>query len=67
MRYAWDLRDQYLPRDGLGAGRKGRLAHRMLDRLREWDRRTSDRVTHFIANSPSCASASRAATAATPT
>lgn len=51
MRYAWDLRDQYLPRDGLGAGRKGRLAHRMLDRLREWDRRTSDRVTHFIANS----------------
>ena len=51
MRYAWDLRDQYLPAHGLGAGVKGRLAHRMLDRLREWDRRTSDRVTHFIANS----------------
>jgi glycosyltransferase involved in cell wall biosynthesis len=51
MRYAWDLRDQYLPGDGLGRGWKGRLAHRMLDRLREWDRRTSDRVTHFIANS----------------
>jgi glycosyltransferase involved in cell wall biosynthesis len=51
MRYAWDLRGQYLPADGLGAGWKGRLAHRMLDRLREWDRRTSERVTHFIANS----------------
>jgi len=51
MRYAWDLRDQYLPAHGLGAGWKGRLAHRMLDRLREWDRRTSDRVTHFVANS----------------
>jgi glycosyltransferase involved in cell wall biosynthesis len=51
MRYAWDLRDQYLPADGRGAGLRGRLAHRMLDRIREWDRRTSDRVTHFIANS----------------
>lgn len=51
MRYAWDLREQYLPADGLGAGWKGGLAHRMLDRLRDWDRRTSDRVTHFIANS----------------
>ena len=51
MRYAWDLRSQYLPEDGLGAGLRGRLAHRVLDSLREWDRRTSDRVTHFIANS----------------
>ncbi len=51
MRYAWDLRSQYLPENGLGAGLRGRLAHRMLDRLREWDRRTSSRVTHFIANS----------------
>ena len=51
MRYAWDLRDQYLPADGIGAGWRGWLAHRALDRLREWDRRTSDRVTHFIANS----------------
>jgi glycosyltransferase involved in cell wall biosynthesis len=51
MRYAWDQRAQYLPEDGLGRGLKGRVAHGMLDRLREWDRRTSDRVTHFIANS----------------
>lgn len=51
MRYAWDLRSQYLPADGLGAGLRGRFAHRVLDRLRDWDRRTSDRVTHFIANS----------------
>ena len=51
MRYAWDLRDQYLPAYGLAAGIRGALANRMLDRLREWDRRTSARVTHFIANS----------------
>jgi glycosyltransferase involved in cell wall biosynthesis len=49
MRYAWDLREQYLPADALGAGWKGQLAHRMLDRLRDWDRRASARVTHFVA------------------
>lgn len=51
MRYAWDLRDQYLRPRGLATGIAGALAHRTLDRLREWDRRTSHRVTHFIANS----------------
>jgi glycosyltransferase involved in cell wall biosynthesis len=51
MRYAWDLRDQYLSANGLARGLQSKLAHRMLDRLREWDRRSSHRVTHFIANS----------------
>ena len=51
MRYAWDLRDQYLAPRGLAAGWKGALAHRTLDRLRVWDRRTSGRVTEFVANS----------------
>jgi glycosyltransferase involved in cell wall biosynthesis len=51
MRYAWDLRDQYLSESGLASGVRGAIAGRMLDHLREWDRRTSDRVTHFIANS----------------
>jgi glycosyltransferase involved in cell wall biosynthesis len=51
MRYAWDLRDQYLRPRGLATGVAGALAHRTLDRLREWDRRSSSRVTHFIANS----------------
>jgi len=51
MRYAWDLRGQYLGASGLGSGLRGALAGRVLDRLRDWDRRTSDRVTHFVANS----------------
>jgi len=51
MRYAWDLRDQYLGPHGLGAGWRGALAHRVLDRLRVWDRRSSGRVTEFVANS----------------
>ena len=51
MRYAWDLRDQYLAVRGLATGVRGALVHRALDRLRDWDRRTSARVTHFIADS----------------
>ena len=51
MRYAWNLRSQYF------AGTNGSLnplawaRNRILDRLRLWDRRTADGVTHFIANS----------------
>jgi glycosyltransferase involved in cell wall biosynthesis len=51
MRYAWDLRDQYLAASGLATGVRGALAHRALDRLRDWDRRSSTRVTQFVANS----------------
>ena len=51
MRYAWDLRDQYLGPLGLASGLSGALADRVLDRLRDWDRRVSSRVTHFVANS----------------
>jgi glycosyltransferase involved in cell wall biosynthesis len=51
MRYAWDLREQYLGPLGLSAGLRGAIAGRVLDRLRDWDRRVSSRVTHFIANS----------------
>jgi glycosyltransferase involved in cell wall biosynthesis len=47
MRYAWHLRDAYF------GGRFGRLKGWLVDRLlgwiREWDRRTAERVTHFIA------------------
>ena len=39
MRYAWDLREQYLGPLGLATGLRGALARRMLDRLRDWDRR----------------------------
>jgi len=51
MRYAWDLRDQYLEQSGLGHGLKGILARHILDSLQRWDHATSARVTHFIANS----------------
>ncbi len=51
MRYAWDMREQYLASLGPGSGVRRALAGRMLDRLQAWDRRTSDRVTHFVANS----------------
>jgi len=51
MRYAWDLRDQYLRQRGFATGLRGALANRILDRLRLWDRQTSGRVTHFVANS----------------
>ena len=49
MRYAWDLRDQYLSQVGLHGGIRARLAHRMLDRLAAWDLRASTRVTAFVA------------------
>lgn len=51
MRYAWDLRAQYLAQTGLARGVRGWLAGRVLDRLREWDRAASGRVDHFIASS----------------
>jgi len=51
MRYAWDLRDQYLGAHGLASGLSRAVADRVLNRLRDWDRRVSPRVTHFVANS----------------
>jgi len=51
MRYAWDLRDQYLEPRGLGSGVRGLVVHHLLDRLRDWDRATSARVDEFVANS----------------
>ncbi len=48
MRYAWDLEDQYL--DSLKFGQKF-LARSVLRALRKWDRNSSSRVDHFVANS----------------
>jgi glycosyltransferase involved in cell wall biosynthesis len=56
MRYAWDLRDQYLRQTGLDHGVRGWLARRMLDRIRAWDRAASERVDHFVAISRHIAS-----------
>jgi glycosyltransferase involved in cell wall biosynthesis len=48
MRYAWFMRDEYL---SSYRGFKRWAADKLLDCLRDWDKKTSDRVTHFIANS----------------
>ncbi len=47
MRYAWHLREAYFGK--LGGGLKARLVDALLARLRAWDRRTADRVSHFVA------------------
>jgi glycosyltransferase involved in cell wall biosynthesis len=47
MRYAWDLRAQYLEESGLDSGAKGAVAGLILDRMQEWDLRTSARVDAF--------------------
>ncbi len=44
MRYAWTFHDEYF---GAGSA-KQRLAKPVLTRLRDWDRRVSDRVDRFI-------------------
>jgi glycosyltransferase involved in cell wall biosynthesis len=48
MRYAWHLRESYF-----GGGRLGSLKRLAVDsllkRIRNWDRATAERVTHFVA------------------
>jgi glycosyltransferase involved in cell wall biosynthesis len=51
MRYAWDLRDQYLKESGLDKGIKGAIAKNILNRLQAWDAATAARVDYFLANS----------------
>jgi glycosyltransferase involved in cell wall biosynthesis len=49
MRYAWDLREQYLAQTGLNRGLRGALVHGTLQRIRAWDRAASARVDRFVA------------------
>jgi glycosyltransferase involved in cell wall biosynthesis len=48
MRYAWHMRSAYFG-DKPRTTWKGWLLDGVLRLLRDWDRRTSDRVTHFVA------------------
>jgi glycosyltransferase involved in cell wall biosynthesis len=48
MRYAWDLRAQYLQESGLARGIRGYAANRLLDGLQHWDRATTTRVNSFV-------------------
>ena len=47
MRYAWHMRESYFA--GRLGGLKSLAVNRLLAAIREWDRRTASRVTHFIA------------------
>lgn len=51
MRYAWDLREQYLSAAGLDRGPLGWAARFALERLRRWDARSAAGVDRFLANS----------------
>ena len=51
MRYAWDLREQYLRESNLACGIRGAVANRVLDGLQQWDRTASARVDTFVTNS----------------
>ena len=46
MRYAWHLQEAYF---GQHRSLKTRIIEQILNHLRDWDRRSADRVTHFIA------------------
>lgn len=47
MRYAWDLREQYLREAGLDRGVRGVLARAMLERMRRWDLANTSGVDAF--------------------
>ncbi len=48
MRYIWHMQEAYFGGERVG-GIKAQLLERLLDWLRQWDRRTAANVTHFIA------------------
>lgn len=54
MRYAWEMRDEYLRDSGYPAPLRW-CARRMLERLRAWDASTANGVDQFIANSANVA------------
>ncbi len=51
MRYAWDLTFDYLNSSKLGRGLPGIFTRYLLQKLREWDVISANRVDYFIANS----------------
>src|SRR5712664_769187 len=48
MRYAWHMQAAYFGENKAGS-LKAQMVNRTLAWLRDWDRRSSERVTHFIA------------------
>ena len=48
MRYAWDLREQYLQESGLNGTMRGQVARVLLDQLQRWDAKNSRDVDEFL-------------------
>jgi glycosyltransferase involved in cell wall biosynthesis len=48
MRYAWDMRDEYIQQAGRS---RAWLVRPMLERLQRWDAKTADGIHHYAANS----------------
>ncbi|HYH63100.1 MAG TPA: glycosyltransferase, partial [Urbifossiella sp.] len=49
MRYAWHMQGSYFRATGLAGKLKAAAVGALMGRIRDWDRRTADRVTHFVA------------------
>jgi len=49
MRYAWHMQGSYFRAGGLAGKLKAAAVGALMGRIRDWDRRTADRVTHFVA------------------
>lgn len=49
MRYAWHMKDAYFRASGVFGRMKAMAAEALLSRIRDWDRRTAERVTQFVA------------------
>jgi glycosyltransferase involved in cell wall biosynthesis len=49
MRYAWHMKDAYFRKSSFFGRLKAKAVDLLLSRIREWDRRTAARVTHFVA------------------
>ena len=49
MRYAWHMKEAYFRESGPFGRLKAKAVDALLSQIRNWDRRTAARVTHFIA------------------
>jgi glycosyltransferase involved in cell wall biosynthesis len=49
MRYAWHMKDSYFRATGFLGRMKAVAVDHLMALMREWDRKTADRVTHFVA------------------
>ncbi|MFO1156660.1 MAG: glycosyltransferase family 4 protein [Rhodospirillales bacterium] len=51
IRYAWDMREEYLEERNIANGLRSILPRILLHRLRKWDALTADGPDHYISNS----------------